>query len=327
MAFAAARMIKEKAKRPSIDFQLNPAQHTGDGPPYPLPRSSSGRALLKGALARGHVKRTRCKGKNGKKGKGEVLDLIVTIDLEEWQLTPEQVAEFKEVFMLFDKDEDGVITFPEVIMVMKSLGQRPSDEELLEMVREVSEDKMYDTIEFNEYLQMMSKQQKKGLTQDILKDAFRIFDKDDDGLISVEELRKIMKNMGDKMTDQELDEMLDAADTKHDGMVNYTEFVMLLSKDSKKSGKGKGKKRTKKISQNSQSNKKEMTKSASNANMNNLKPIQESGTNGFNGSKSNENILNNNATKHTPNNIVKQKKPTTPTPTVTSTKADTKSRR
>ena len=41
------------------------------------------------------------------------------------------------------------------------------------MVREVSEDKMYDTIEFNEYLQMMSKQQKKGLTQDILKDAFR----------------------------------------------------------------------------------------------------------------------------------------------------------
>lgn len=45
---------------------------------------------------------------------------------EEWQLNPEQVAEFKEVFMLFDKDEDGVITFPEVIMVMKSLGQRPS---------------------------------------------------------------------------------------------------------------------------------------------------------------------------------------------------------
>ena len=49
---------------------------------------------------------------------------------EEWQLTPEQVAEFKEVFMLFDKDEDGVITFPEVIMVMKSLGQRPSGENL-----------------------------------------------------------------------------------------------------------------------------------------------------------------------------------------------------
>ena len=160
-------------------------------------------------------------------------------------MTPEQVAEFKEVFMLFDKDEDGVITFPEVIMVMKSLGQRPSDEDLLEMVREVSEDHMYDTIEFNEFLQMMSKQQKRGLSQDTLKDAFRynftqwslhikisvwlsrIFDKDDDGFISVEELRSIMKNLGDKMTDEELDEMLDAADTKHDGLVNYSGYCYI----------------------------------------------------------------------------------------------------
>lgn len=36
------------------------------------------------------------------------------------------MAEFKEVFMLFDKDEDGVLTFPELEVVMKSLGQRPS---------------------------------------------------------------------------------------------------------------------------------------------------------------------------------------------------------
>ena len=45
---------------------------------------------------------------------------------DEWNLTFEQVAEYKEVFMLFDKDEDGVIAFPELIMVMKSLGQRPN---------------------------------------------------------------------------------------------------------------------------------------------------------------------------------------------------------
>ena len=49
-----------------------------------------------------------------------------TIFQEEWQLTDTQVAEYKEVFMLFDKDEDGVLTFPELNVVMKSLGQRPS---------------------------------------------------------------------------------------------------------------------------------------------------------------------------------------------------------
>ena len=42
-----------------------------------------------------------------------------------WQLNDEQVAEYKEVFMLFDKDEDGVLSFNELNIVMKSLGQRP----------------------------------------------------------------------------------------------------------------------------------------------------------------------------------------------------------
>lgn len=35
-------------------------------------------------------------------------------------------AEFKEAFMLFDKDEDGTITMAELGVVMRSLGQRPS---------------------------------------------------------------------------------------------------------------------------------------------------------------------------------------------------------
>ena len=75
--------------------------------------------------------------------------------------------------MLFDKDEDGVLSFPELTVVMKSLGQRPSDEDLLKMVQEVSEDPIYHTIEFNEFLQLMSKQAHCGTTKDSLTDAFR----------------------------------------------------------------------------------------------------------------------------------------------------------
>ena len=105
------------------------------------------------------------------------------------------------------------------------------DEELLKMVREVSEDRMYDTIEFNEFLQMMSKQQRRGLSHDTLREAFKIFDKDDDGLISVEELRKIMKNLGDKMADEELDEMLCVADTKHDGFIDYEGRIEFSKKE------------------------------------------------------------------------------------------------
>lgn len=193
--------------------------------------------------SRGHVKHFKKKGKGGKTDLH--CDYIINIDLEEWQLTDTQVAEYKEVFMLFDKDEDGVLTFPELNVVMKSLGQRPSEKELLRMVREVSEDRIYDTIEFNEFLQMLSKQQR-NYTQDSLRDAFRIFDKDDDGLISVEELRHIMLSFGEKMTEKELDEMIAEANCDKDGHIDYEEFVLVLCSDGKKSGARKKNRKQKK---------------------------------------------------------------------------------
>ena len=38
----------------------------------------------------------------------------------------EQVADYKEVFLLFDKDQDGVISFSELNLVINTLGQRHS---------------------------------------------------------------------------------------------------------------------------------------------------------------------------------------------------------
>merc|ERR1712218_363287 len=211
-------MPKEKVvRKPSAEY---PAPSKNKNKPPGIPRSASGRPLGKPPTSRGHVKHFKKKGKKG--GKADLqYDLIFNIDLQEWQLTDEQVAEYKEVFMLFDKDEDGVLTFPELNVVMKSLGQRPSEKELLRMVRDVSEDQVYDTIEFNEFLQMMSKQQRFGVNEDSLRDAFKIFNKDDDGYITTEELRHIMQSLGEKMTEKELDEMVGEADHDRDGLINY----------------------------------------------------------------------------------------------------------
>ena len=44
----------------------------------------------------------------------------------EYGLTEDLVDEYKEAFMLFDKDEDGMISTAELAVVMRSLGQRPS---------------------------------------------------------------------------------------------------------------------------------------------------------------------------------------------------------
>ncbi|CAD1469697.1 unnamed protein product, partial [Heterotrigona itama] len=131
---------------------------------------------------------------------------------------------FKEAFMLFDKDEDGTITMAELGVVMRSLGQRPSETELRDMVNEVDQDGN-GTIEFNEFLQMMSKKMKGADGEDELREAFRVFDKNNDGLISSKELRHVMTNLGEKLSEEEVDDMIKEADLDGDGMVNYEELV------------------------------------------------------------------------------------------------------
>ncbi len=64
------------------------------------------------------------------------------------RLTEEQIAEFKEVFSLFDKDGDGTITTKELGTVMRSLGQNPTEAELQDMINEVHDADGNGTIEY-----------------------------------------------------------------------------------------------------------------------------------------------------------------------------------
>ena len=59
--------------------------------------------------------------------------------------------------------------------------------------------------------------------------TFRVFDKDGNGYISAAELRHVMTNLGEKLTDEEVDEMIREADIDGDGQVNYEEFVTMMT--------------------------------------------------------------------------------------------------
>ncbi|XP_078659449.1 calmodulin-alpha-like isoform X2 [Branchiostoma floridae x Branchiostoma belcheri] len=144
------------------------------------------------------------------------------------ELTEEQIAEFREAFNLFDKDGGGDISVKELGSVMRSLGQNPTEQELQDMVRSVDQDGN-GTIDFNEFLQMMQKAMKSDVDSEAeLKEAFRVFDKDGNGFISSEELRHVMTNLGEKLTDEEVEEMIDAADINGDGQIDYEEFAIMV---------------------------------------------------------------------------------------------------
>jgi calmodulin len=144
------------------------------------------------------------------------------------KLTDQQIAEVREAFELFDKDHSGYINSKELGMVMRSLGQNPTEQELMDMINEVDEDGS-GTVDFPEFLNMMAKKiQNTDSVEDEIKEAFRVFDKEGRGHISTEEFRFVMRNIGSQMTDEEIEEMIEEADHDHDGLISYDEFAALL---------------------------------------------------------------------------------------------------
>merc|ERR1711939_393413 len=85
-------------------------------------------------------------------------------------------------------------------------------------------------IDFNEFLELLLvKMSEKDTKEDALR-AFRQFDLDHQGRISKENLQHVARELGETMTDEEIEEMITAADLDKDGFINEEEFLRVLKK-------------------------------------------------------------------------------------------------
>lgn len=130
---------------------------------------------------------------------------------------------------MFDKDGDGTINTKELGTAMRAMGQNPTEAELREMIQEVDSDGS-GSIDFQEFCAMMEKKiNEEGDPEEEMKEAFAVFDKDGSGTISADELRQVMLNMGEKMTEEEIDDMIKEADSDGNGEIDYKEFCAMMS--------------------------------------------------------------------------------------------------
>ena len=148
-------------------------------------------------------------------------------------LTEEQKQEIREAFDLFDTDGSGTIDAKELKVAMRcvegvlsfvdvmnnwkkscqyrALGFEPKKEEVKKMIADIDKDGS-GNIDFEEFLTMMTaKMGERDSREEILK-AFRLFDDDETGKISFKNLKRVAKELGENMTDEELQEMIDEAD-------------------------------------------------------------------------------------------------------------------
>ncbi|XP_015068551.2 calmodulin-2/4 [Solanum pennellii] len=142
-----------------------------------------------------------------------------------------QLLQFKEAINLFDKDVHGCITIEELATVIRSLDENPTEEELCHMISEVDADHHDNgTMEFIEFLNLITKKMKETDLEEELKEVFKVFDKDQNGFISATDLRHVMINLGEKLTEEEAQQMIREADLDGDGQVNFDEFFKMMIK-------------------------------------------------------------------------------------------------
>uniref|UniRef100_A0A336JX52 CSON011499 protein n=2 Tax=Culicoides sonorensis TaxID=179676 RepID=A0A336JX52_CULSO len=85
-------------------------------------------------------------------------------------------------------------------------------------------------LSFQDFLTLMtSKIAEKDAKEEILK-AFRLFDDDQTGVISFKNLKRVAKELGENLTDEELQEMIFEADRDGDGEINQDEFLRIMKK-------------------------------------------------------------------------------------------------
>ena len=143
------------------------------------------------------------------------------------KLTKEQIDEFKTAFALFDKNGDGTISTKELGCIKRAYGHDHTEAELKDMIGEF--DKNGDgAIDFEEFLIMMEQKMAETKSKLDIDETFKVLDKDGNGFISADELKQVINNLGEKLTDEEVNELIREADIDDDGQINYEEFVLLL---------------------------------------------------------------------------------------------------
>ncbi|KAK4780874.1 hypothetical protein SAY87_016980 [Trapa incisa] len=149
-------------------------------------------------------------------------------------LQSEQLKQLKDIFMRFDMDSDGSLTQLELAAFLRSLGLKPSGDQLHSLLSSIDANSN-GKIEFDELVSALlpddhSASHELFINQDQLLEVFRSFDRDGNGFISAAELAGSMAKMGRPLTYRELSEMMREADTNGDGVISFSEFATIMAR-------------------------------------------------------------------------------------------------
>merc|ERR1711957_614438 len=147
----------------------------------------------------------------------------------EMGLDEQQKQELIEAFELFDSDGSGMIDADELNLAMKALGFEFSQEEVSKLIQSMDKDGDV-TVDLSEFMLMMEEAMSHDdyKKQELLK-GFNSFDSDGTGKISFKNLKRMAGELGEKLSDDELRNLIAEADKDGDNELSESEFLRVMA--------------------------------------------------------------------------------------------------
>jgi calmodulin len=139
-------------------------------------------------------------------------------------LREDEFEELKEDFTLLDHEGKGYFTDKDLGIVLRSIGQTPTEDELQSYVKEM-DTKKCGKVSFIEFLAFMVK---KIITKDSkneIQEAFKVIEKDNSGFIPAKEFRRVLTSVGDKLSDKDIDDLFKELEVEEQGNIYWREVV------------------------------------------------------------------------------------------------------
>ncbi|XP_017328917.2 calcium-binding protein 2 isoform X1 [Ictalurus punctatus] len=164
------------------------------------------------------------------KEKTDLTPIVKSMFGQDRDLHPEEIEELREAFKEFDRNK-GYINCRDLGECMRTMGYMPTEMELIELSQQIGGGK----IDFEEFVELMGPKMLAETADMIgikeLKNAFKEFDSNGDGQISLSELREAMKKLlGEQLTPRDIDAIIRDGDLNGDGQVDFEEFVRMMSR-------------------------------------------------------------------------------------------------
>jgi calmodulin len=146
-----------------------------------------------------------------------------------FEMTEARLLEYRDAFSIVDTEKTNYIQKAHLRTVMNALGKFPSDSELNDFLEQV-ESKDTDKLHFAQFLTLMMNYMTANPDADYdeIRDAFKVFDLEDKGYVVGSHLRHILTNLGERLSDREVDEMFYEIGANEETHINIDDFIKIM---------------------------------------------------------------------------------------------------